>query len=146
MRTPIESADEISKKLDAAQAEYRRLRAEDDAATVAAKARGMRLRELDSWGGGEIPALRGRLEAAKRYEADMALPDWCKFSFVGSADVYIIDAVTPKQIKIRTAGEDRVSIYDRETGRFGRGTSPYGPEIPNRAATILRFLAKGEVP
>lgn len=146
MRTPIESADEISKKLDAAQAEYRRLRAEDDAATEAAKVRGMRLRELESWGGGEIPALRGRLETAKRYEADMALPDWCKFSFYGSADVYIIDAVTPKQIKVRAAGEDRVSIYDRETGRFGRGTSPYGPEIPNRAATILRFLAKGEVP
>lgn len=146
MNAPTESATEIHKKLNAALAEYTALRAEEDAAAVAAKARASRLRDLESWEGGEIPALRARLDSAKKYEADMALPDWCKFSFFGSATVYIIDAVTAKHVKIREAGADRVTTYDRDSGRAGRGTNPYGPEIPNRAATILRFLNKGETP
>lgn len=133
---PRKTTKELTAEWRAAVAERDVLRAE--AATIRPRLAQIdeRLRVLSGGGFGARGLISELFEAhaeSKRYSADMLTPTWRRF-LIG-AETWVIEDVTTKQIRARSAGRTFVSTFKRDTGYLG------GLVIPDVAGVVDRYIA-----
>lgn len=89
---------------------------------------------------GEIQILKGKIEQAKRAEADehMPFPVWISTGSFKKNNV-IISRIAPKRIFLREKGSEVETYYDKETGKHGKYVCDGVLDVP---ATIAVWEAK----